>query len=489
MLGYHSFVPGIGGGRLFVSDDSTSADDGFTCFVTTDGVRIKWSVGQSLTVQMAGAVGDGVHIHEDTSAFQRAADAGVSVLVPKPREFYGINDSSEWKGIIPANSGTHFYGDGSYPEIRLMASRCNIFSNFIRDFTLTAIGPITDFKLEGLYLNSNNGSLADPVSASFLTGDNYSFGVYMIKCANVTLRNCRFKNSWYGGHNLFSVQGQTVENCHYENIGPANAHFANYAAMGSDADWRVPNQNVTYINNEVKNCGGVLRGNNGVNNGAVSESKSWRITGTKASDTKTGIDLYNGAFTNVSITNTEMTRCTNGRCISVSGRGSSYNRDTPIKNISIKNTKLIDCLTANVSKQAYIYAFASDGLVEILETSIVGGNGGGGSNNDGIVMSGEQSGGSAVAKGLFIVDGAYIKTDAPLRNHVRHNMAANLIGRNVTHASLSSSYMWFMPSGGRVDISDGSVTAAGLDTSLFVKRNWAHGSVRNIQGVKTSVFA
>ncbi|HBV8998829.1 TPA: hypothetical protein MD874_002099 [Citrobacter freundii] len=58
LLGYYSSTPGIGGGVLYASSDTSLADDGVRVFVTTDGVRlIRESCGE-LYASWAGAIGD-----------------------------------------------------------------------------------------------------------------------------------------------------------------------------------------------------------------------------------------------------------------------------------------------------------------------------------------------------------------------------------------------------------------------------------------------
>ncbi|WP_440864515.1 phage tail fiber domain-containing protein [Symbiopectobacterium purcellii] len=486
LLGYHSFAPGIGGGRLFVSDDTTSADDGFTCFVTTDGVRLKWSSGQNLTVQMAGAVGDGVHIDEDTAGFQRAADAGVSVLVPKPGDFYGINDSTEWKGIMPANEGTYFYGDGSYPELRLMASRCNIISNFIRDYSAPGqtYGPMDGVRIEGLHFKGNMQNLSDPASSSFPTGDNYSGGVYMCKCKNVEIRDCKFENFYYMGHNLFGVLGQIVEDCTYDNIGPSSAYFPNYAAMGSDA-WL--SGNVHYNRCTVKNCGGVLRGNMGVNNLQVTVSKNWLVENIVGEDNVSGITIHMGGFDNVTYRNIHLKNGSNSHQIAVSGNGIDHSgRNTPVTNVHYENITLENCMTdTSLVNKAMIYMQASGGRNTIHGITITGG--GGGTNCDTIVYGGEYVDGATVAKGTLTCSNWLIDTPSAA-SYFRAITACTL---SLSDFNFRQAITWKhinLVSGCSVDIHDGKLDYASPDTANFITRNWAHGSLRNIQGFKTYSF-
>lgn len=58
LLGYHTNRPGIGGGLLYASADTSLADDGVRVFVTTDGTRLIRETNGELYASWAGAVGD-----------------------------------------------------------------------------------------------------------------------------------------------------------------------------------------------------------------------------------------------------------------------------------------------------------------------------------------------------------------------------------------------------------------------------------------------
>jgi hypothetical protein len=481
LLGYYSFAPNIGGGKLYVSGDTTTADDGFLCFVTTNGLRVKRHPDELLTVTMAGAVGDGVHITEDTAGFQRAASAGVTIIVPKPSAFYGINTSNGGAGIVPANSGTKFICL-SKAEIRLMSSRCNIFSNFLRDFTLSGYGPITDFYCEGLYFNSNMKNLADPASVSFPTGDNYGFGVYMVKCKNVTLKNCDFANSWYGGHNLFSVSGQTIDGCTYTNIGPDTAYYPRYAAMGADADFTAVSNKVVVKNVTVTNCGTVFRSNGGINNGQVGESSGWLFENISSYSCAEGINITSGSYSDITMRKLRFIDNTRGRLIAVSGDGEPYSRATPIKNVNISDIYAENCLNnISVSGTALFYLYASDGHNTFKNFCVLGGVAN--SANDLLIITGEYTGNSRVAAGDFEIHSGRFSPFDVTRSHIRVLMAVNLNIHDLVHAKTCSFRMIDNPSGCTVDVHDNAIIPLGVTN--YISRSWVAGSLRNIRGFRT----
>lgn len=481
LTGYHGFSPNIGGGHLYVSDDATTADDGFLCFVTTNGLRVKRHPDELLTVTMAGAVGDGVHITEDTAGFQRAASAGVTIIVPKPSAFYGIDTSNGGAGIVPANSGTKFICL-SKAEIRLMSSRCNIFSNFLRDFTLSGYGPITDFYCEGLYFNSNMQNLADPASVSFPTGDNYSFGVYMVKCKNVTLKNCDFANSWYGGHNLYSVSGQTIDGCTYTNIGPESAYYPRYAAMGADADFTAVSNNVVVKNTKVTNCGAVFRSHGGINNGAVGESTGWLFENIYSHSCSEGISMIGGAYTDITMRKLSFINNSRGRLIAVSGDGEPYSRATPIKNVNISDIYAENCLNDNsVSGTALFYLYASDGHNTFKNFCVLGGVAN--PANDLLVINGEYTGNSRVAAGDFEIHSGRFSPFDVTKSHIRVLMAVDLNIHDLVHAKTCSVKMINNPSGCTVDVHNNVIIPLGVTN--YISRSWVAGSIRNIRGFRT----
>lgn len=481
LTGYHGFSPNIGGGHLYVSDDATTADDGFLCFVTTNGLRVKRHPDELLTVTMAGAVGDGVHITEDTAGFQRAASAGVTIIVPKPSAFYGIDTSNGGAGIVPANSGTKFICL-SKAEIRLMSSRCNIFSNFLRDFTLSGYGPITDFYCEGLYFNSNMQNLADPASVSFPTGDNYSFGVYMVKCKNVTLKNCDFANSWYGGHNLYSVSGQTIDGCTYTNIGPESAYYPRYAAMGADADFTAVSNNVVVKNTKVTNCGAVFRSHGGINNGAGGESTGWLFENIYSHSCSEGISMIGGAYTDITMRKLSFINNSRGRLIAVSGDGEPYSRATPIKNVNISDIYAENCLNDNsVSGTALFYLYASDGHNTFKNFCVLGGVAN--PANDLLVINGEYTGNSRVAAGDFEIHSGRFSPFDVTKSHIRVLMAVDLNIHDLVHAKTCSVKMINNPSGCTVDVHNNVIIPLGVTN--YISRSWVAGSIRNIRGFRT----
>lgn len=483
LAGYHEFSSGTGGGTLYVSSDTVSADDGFTCFVTTDGTRIKRSTDSVLTVTMAGAVGDGVHFKEDTEGFQRAADKGIAVLVPQPSKFYGIGDYTPWKGVMPAVSGTVFYAFAN-PHIKLVSSRCNIFSNYERDFRVITGSPITDFVVDGLHLDGNMQNLADPASDDFKIGDNYSFGVYMVlmpNSTNVTVKNCHIENFWYGGTNLFGVPNQTTENVTYNNIGSPTAYFPNYAAAGSDASWRFTNRNVKYSRIRIKDCGGGIRANHGINNGQPPLSENWLFNDVEIRDSGTGINVYGGQFNDIKFRDCNFFNISKGRVISVTGEGANVNRDSRVGNVSLDGISIYNCNTDDTSN-AMVYVYASSGLCLIKGIQIIGG---GNARTHGLVLAGEYVNGSVSSTASFVLDSIVFAQSRAVSTHVLGTSVVSISATNITHTASVSTKVYQLPSGCTVDIRDSRVTIPAFDTSKFIQRNWANGCVHGILGFKT----
>ncbi|EFU5323839.1 hypothetical protein HT792_001839, partial [Salmonella enterica] len=58
LLGYYSSTPGVGGGTVYSSSDSSLSDDGVRVFVTVDGTRLVRETNGELYASWAGAVGD-----------------------------------------------------------------------------------------------------------------------------------------------------------------------------------------------------------------------------------------------------------------------------------------------------------------------------------------------------------------------------------------------------------------------------------------------
>ncbi|HAT2190565.1 TPA: hypothetical protein I8231_003882 [Citrobacter freundii] len=108
LLGYHTDYPGVGGGILYASNDTSLSDDGVRVFVTTDGTRLIRETNGELYASWAGAIGDwnGTTGTDNKAAIERLISAagtnyrwvvdttnvGVSSIV--------IDNKNGWNGHI-----------------------------------------------------------------------------------------------------------------------------------------------------------------------------------------------------------------------------------------------------------------------------------------------------------------------------------------------------------------------------------------------------
>lgn len=300
----------------------------------------------ALDVTTYGAVGDGMT--DDTEAIQAAVDTGKNLFFPLGT--YLIKDTTTQKGVKPISNQKWTCAYGTV--LKLGSSRCNIISNLIDDFMATGNNSIVNFVLDGFTLDSDCNNLVDPASVAFPTGDNYGFGVYLINGKDITIQNCTFKNTWYGGFDLFGVDGQNILNNTFDNNGQATAFYPNYTAFGSDGSGRAASRNVKILGNRVLNGSG-FRANGGVNNGVVYDSENWDIADNVFSNG--GIYMGAGRFKHVKIHNN-----TFGGTVEVTGGGELFSRDSSIDNITITNNILnIPSVTAN---RGAIYTATSNNL-------------------------------------------------------------------------------------------------------------------------------
>ena len=220
---------------------------------------------------------------------------------------YLIYDSTHWKGIIP-RSNTIVVGSGD-TVMKMMSRRCNIFSNMVWYFLdggyQEGMSGIKNVVFSNIIFDGNASELGDPYDGEGESpaGDNFSYGIYLMKCENILIERCTFKNFVYGGHNLWACQKQKVVDSYYTAIGIYDAHFGNYAAMGSDGNAGYPSGDVYYGNNIVDNCGGGLRCNAGGNWGTTVENCNFTIENNSFKNCLGGLGLFMGNFTKIVISN------------------------------------------------------------------------------------------------------------------------------------------------------------------------------------------
>lgn len=91
VFGYYAKGDGGGGPYYIDPADTTSSDNGGTVIVANDGARWKLDRKGGVLLEQFGLKGDGVT--NDTAAFQRALDSGVSPIVGRYERIYRITDT------------------------------------------------------------------------------------------------------------------------------------------------------------------------------------------------------------------------------------------------------------------------------------------------------------------------------------------------------------------------------------------------------------
>lgn len=132
LLGYYATSPGVGGGILYASNNTTLNDDGVRVFVTSDGTRlIRETVSNTVLASQGGAVsGSG----NDTEALTRLAASRLNVIVDGDYTIVDatihLMDAQKWSGEgsirqvcvttnpAPENPSV-WYPPSSYPLVNL----------------------------------------------------------------------------------------------------------------------------------------------------------------------------------------------------------------------------------------------------------------------------------------------------------------------------------------------------------------------------------
>ena len=313
----------------------------------------------ALNVRNFGAKGDG--IYDDTISIQNAIDylneqGGGTLFIPKG--VYLIKDSTEYKGLRPCANLTI---KGELGTVLKLGSRvCNIISNFIGDFYPNKYSDIENVVIENIEFDSNGDVLGDPCSGEYTLGDNYSFGTYIVKAKNITIRNCIFKNSYYGGINLFGVDGQNIVNCYFENIGMYDdAYYKSYSAFGSDSTRTFPSRNIIIRDNTVKNCGSVFRANGGLNNDDTLAFENVEFYGNYFYECDKGVMIFGSSVINNIRFINNYSENIMSRVFSVSSEGSTWGRKSKTYDIKIfGNSVFIDKL--NMVENTSLFYIESD---------------------------------------------------------------------------------------------------------------------------------
>lgn len=260
-----------------------------------------------VTPKMFGAKGDGAT--DDTIAIQSAVDYahanGLNVVITSGT--YIISNVNNKFGIVP-RANVDIIGVGN-PTLKLNSAACNIISNFSEDWETSTMSSVKNVVITGITFDGNGDILGDPYAENPpYAADNYSLLVYIIRAENITVKNCHFKNAYYGGINLFSCKNTAIIKNTFEHIGRyADAHYPNYSAIGADSGASNPTRNATILHNIVNNCGSVCRINSGNDYGQGASCDNIEIGYNYSNDTIGGIAVFAGIFRNVNIHDNEIT--------------------------------------------------------------------------------------------------------------------------------------------------------------------------------------
>lgn len=157
LLGY--YARGDGGGGRFVVDkaDTTTADNGVTVFVASDGTRLKSIYTNECNVLRAGAKADGVTDNTAIFATCLAVYAGKSIYIPKGN--YRITSALTLPGR------TTIRGDG--PESTVIYYRTSATTSN----SLFTASDVDNICLKDMTLYCDHGSGGQATTAIRLTGD------------------------------------------------------------------------------------------------------------------------------------------------------------------------------------------------------------------------------------------------------------------------------------------------------------------------------
>lgn len=180
--GYYAPHDGGGGAYQYDSSDTTTADNGCTVIVASDGGRWKLQHFGRLSVMQAGAKGDGTT--DDTSAIQNAVATGLRVFFPKPASFYVVTN-----GITCTTKGQIIEGDGRYISI----------IKAIATFNLSAQGVfIANSGEEGPHFRNLKITFAQPDTSVRANLVNYPPALFMRATPRFTVENCMITQAMTG---------------------------------------------------------------------------------------------------------------------------------------------------------------------------------------------------------------------------------------------------------------------------------------------------
>jgi hypothetical protein len=180
--GYYAPHDGGGGAYQYDSSDTTSADNGCTVIVATDGGRWKLQHFGRLSVMQAGAKGDGTTV--DTNSIQNAVATGLRVFFPKPASFYVVTD-----GISCTTKGQIIEGDGRVISV----------IKGIATFNLSAQGVfIANTGEEGPHFRNLKITFAQPDTSVRASLVNYPPALYMRATPRFTVENCMITQAMTG---------------------------------------------------------------------------------------------------------------------------------------------------------------------------------------------------------------------------------------------------------------------------------------------------
>lgn len=229
LLGYYSSKPGVGGGLLYASSDTSLSDDGVRVFVTNDGTRLIRETNGDLYASWAGAIGDwnGTTGTDNKAAIERLiAAAGTSYRWVIDLNNVGvssvvINGRNGWKGHIEG-SVFNISAKPSSSAVDRRSQDGGVFPTFkitnSDNWKLTG-GYIDNRYREAFYIETCNGFVWSCDVKGSGINDNLN-GNYLRYCSNFKIENATiYKSGAIPITGYYSwVQALLLWDCHFFGI-------------------------------------------------------------------------------------------------------------------------------------------------------------------------------------------------------------------------------------------------------------------------------
>lgn len=193
VTGYYAPRDGGGGAYSYDASDTTTADNGCTVIVATDGGR--WKIQQTgyISVLQAGAKGD--NVTNDTNAFRAAAATGLNVYVPATTAGYQILDA-----VTFATISQKVFGDGRFKTVINVPATFNMAATGVFVSGATCVEYID---LSILFVQPDTSTIASMTQYPAAISGRGQPGQRVIRC--------RISRAWVGLDWLDNVGQSTVD--------------------------------------------------------------------------------------------------------------------------------------------------------------------------------------------------------------------------------------------------------------------------------------